>query len=56
MSKHPKIIEIDMRLWMTQADKARQLGVKPQAISNQIARGKLASWHIGQLNLTLVER
>lgn len=50
------VVKIDLRIWTTQAKKARELGVTPQAISNQIARGLMDAWHIPELNLTLVKK
>lgn len=50
------IIEIDLKRWTTPTKKARQLGVTPQAVTNQIARGILEVWYIPELNLTLVKK
>lgn len=54
--KKDNIITIDTEKWMTQIDKAKAKGCKPQYISELIRLGKLKSWKIDELGLHLVER
>lgn len=56
MAKKDTILTIDLNQWMTQAQKAREKGCKPQYISELIRLGKLKSWKIEALDLHLVER
>lgn len=63
MAKQPAyIITIDTREWTTQVAKAADTIGKSGApvtveyISKLIRKGKLKSWHIKELGITLVER
>lgn len=56
MAKKDNTIVIDLGKWMTQIEKAKEKGCKPQYISELIKKGKLKSWPIPELGLHLVER
>lgn len=63
MSKPNKIITIDLSLWTTQKEKAKELGITPEGVNHRLRRtneGKckqpLESWHIPELNITLVRK
>ncbi len=64
MAKKNNVITIDLNIWTTQKEKAKELGLTPEAISRRIKRtteGKnvkfpLEGWHIEELNLTLVRK
>lgn len=51
-----KVITINTGEWMTQIEKAKERGCKPQYISELIRKGKLESWLIPELGLHLVKR
>lgn len=42
--------------WVTQQQLANDLGITVQAVHNWIKRGKIASKHIKELNITLVDK
>ena len=55
MSKN-SILRIDTRVWITQKALATEKGVDKSTVSAWIARGKVVSWRIPELNITLVRR
>ncbi len=55
MAKNNNVI-IDLSLWTTQANKARERGVSIQYINKLIRLGKLASLKIEEIGVVLVEK
>lgn len=61
MSKNKeRIITIDLDVWATPKQLAKELGytgeANTQRISNWIRRGKVKAQHIDELNITLIDR
>lgn len=61
-TKKNNIITIDTNIWTTPKILAKELGYASkrndctQRITNWIKRGKITSWKIDELNITLVNR
>jgi hypothetical protein len=62
MSKN-NIITIDLNVWTTQTQKAKDLGINESTIRQRVSRYKRGkgtineiTWHIPELSLTLVKK
>lgn len=63
MAKKKNIITIDLDVWTTQKEKAKELGITAEGVNHRIRRtlngtckSPIESWHIPELNLTLVKK
>jgi hypothetical protein len=54
--KQPPVIEIDTRIWMTQTQAAKELGISINALAQRILRKKVETWKIDALGITLCKR